>query len=187
MTRINPVSQDSAQDDLKQLYAGIAKHMGGKVPNIFQFMGNSPTVLKGFLAFSDAANHTSFTPQQREQISLVVSEANHCNYCISAHTTLATKEGLPSQQIMQARQGEARDAKMQAILRFAKQAVEKRGKISEQEINQLKKAGVNDKEIVELVLVIGVNMFTNYFNNMLDTPVDFPLAPKLEAAGAGAR
>lgn len=186
MTRINPVTQDDAQGDLKQIYAGIAKNMGGKVPNIFQFMGNSQTALKGFLALSDAASHTSFTPQLREQIALVVGEANHCNYCLSAHTLLASKAGLPSQQIMQARHGDATDAKTQAILRFAKQAVEKRGKVTEQELNQVKKAGVNDKELVELVLLIVVNMFTNYFNLIMDTPVDFPLAPKLEAAAAGA-
>lgn len=179
MSRVTQVSPENAKNDVKSIYDNIKKNMGGKVPNIFQHMGNSPAVLKGFFGLSDAVGQTSLSPQIRSQIALAVAQANNCQYCLSAHTMIAGKEGLQSQQIIQARKGDATDSKTQAILRFAKLVVEKRGKVTDQDVTALKAAGVNDTEIVEIILVVSLNMFTNYFNHIVDTAVDFPEAPKI--------
>lgn len=180
MPRTAKIPVEKAKSDVKQIYATIEKHMGGKVPNIFQHMGNSAPVLKGYFGLSDAINLTSLSPQLREQIALVIAQANQCNYCLSAHTTISKSIGLPQQQIMQARKGDATDPKTQAILRFVKLVVEKRSHVSDQEVAALKAAGVSDAELVEIIMVININMFTNYFNNIIGTEVDFPEAPKLQ-------
>lgn len=187
MARMKPVAPENANGELKHVYATIQKNMGGKVINIFQMMGNSPAVLKGFLALSDAAGQTSLSPQLREQIALIVGQTNQCQYCLSAHTAIGTKEGLNAEQILKARKGEAADPKTQAILRFAKTVVEKRANVSDQEIEKLKNAGVSDTELAEIIFVISINLLTNYFNHVAGTPVDFPEAPKLQLEPASAR
>lgn len=179
MARTKPVTPDQAKDGVKQIYGTLQQKMGGKVINIFQYMGISPAALRGFMGLSAAENETSLSPKLREEIALAVAQANHCNYCLSAHTVIAGGLGLPSQQILQARKGESSDPKTQTILKFVKAVVEKRGQLNDQDVAALKAAGVNDKELVELILVILVNLFTNYFNNIVDTPMDFPQAPKL--------
>lgn len=178
MSRVKPVPVEDAKGEVKDLYQSLKQKMG-KVINIFLNMGNSAATLKGFLALSDAANQTSLSPQLREQIALLVGQSNHCQYCLSAHTMLAKGAGLNDDEIVEARHGESTDPKNQAILKFAKEVVENRGNVSNQDIAGLKAAGVNDTELVEIVLLIMVNMFTNYFNLITDPKIDFPLASNL--------
>lgn len=178
MSRIQAVSQDKASPAVKEIYSGIEKKMG-KLPNIFQNMGNSAPVLKGYLALSDAVGHTSLSPKIREEIALIVAETNQCNYCLSAHSAIAKSIGTNEQEILQARRGSSLDPKVQAILTFSKLVVDKRGKINDQDITSLKSKGVTDSEIVEIIFVISMNMFTNYFNHITDPQIDFPVAPGL--------
>lgn len=178
MTRVKPIQEDTAEAEVSVIYKGIKSKMG-KVPNIFLNMGNSPAVLKGYLGLSDAAGHTSLSPKLRELIALTVGQANNCGYCLSAHTAIAQGSGVSDQEILSARKGAAKDAKTQAILAFAKIVVEKKGLVTDQDVATLKAAGVSDSEIVEIILVITLNIFTNYFNHITDPKIDFPVAPKL--------
>lgn len=178
MSRIQSVPKEKAQKNVQDIYGAIEKKMG-KVPNIFLNMGNSAAVLKGYLGLSEAASQTSLSPKVRELIALAVGQANHCNYCLSAHTAIAHGEKIADQEILLARKGDSQDAKTKAILAFAKTVVEKKGNVTEQDVSTLKKAGVSDTELVEIILVINLNMFTNYFNHITDPKIDFPLAPNL--------
>lgn len=177
MTRVQSITLEKANPEVKGLLEGVQKKLG-KLPNIFQNLGNSPTVLKAYLDLSGAAGSTSFSPALREQIALVVGQANHCNYCLSAHSAIGKASGLTDEQITQARKGHASGSKEEALLQFAKAVVEKKGEMSAAEVEALKKAGVSDKELVELILLISMNIFTNYFNHITDPVVDFPAVSK---------
>jgi uncharacterized peroxidase-related enzyme len=179
MARVNQITPEKASSKVKDLYAAIQKKMG-RIPNIFLNMGNSPAVLEGYLSFSEAANHTSLSPQLREQIALAVGEANHCQYCLSAHSMIAKGSGLSESDILKARQGQAPDFKTQAILKFAKQAVESKGNLKNQDVAALKAAGVTDAKLVEIIMIISLNMFTNYFNHITDPVIDFPEASAIK-------
>lgn len=179
MSKVQPVTVEDAKGEVKEIYQSLQKSMG-KVVNIFQTMGNSPAVLKGFLAFSEAANHTSLSAKLREEIALLIGQINHCEYCLAAHSAIGKMKGLSDEEIIKARQGETSDPKEQAILKFAKQIVESRGNISNKELASLKAAGVNDTELVEIIFVVMLNMYTNYFNHITDPVIDFPEAPDLD-------
>ena len=70
----------------------------GMTPNIFKIMANSPIVLEGYLTFSATLSKGTLSAQDREQIALTVAGFNHCEYCASAHTALATKAGVSSEE-----------------------------------------------------------------------------------------
>lgn len=178
MSRIKSITKNEAKEPVKTIYTEIEKKLG-KIPNIFLNMGNSPVVLQGFLALSDAASHTNLSPQLREEIALIVAETNKCNYCLAAHTTIAQGAGLSLNQTLEARKGSSSDLKNQAILHFTKRVVETKGLISDHDVTTLKTAHISDTELTEIILVIMVNMFTNYFNHITDPAIDFPEAPKL--------
>lgn len=178
MSRINPITPDRAPADVKNIYESLEKKMG-RVINIFQYMGNSAVALQAFLQLREAADKTSFSPQIKEQIALFISEENHCHYCLSAHTAHAHAIGLKDPQIIAARKGEAQDPKTTAILRFVRQVIDSRANIQSQEVENLKAVGVTDKEIVELILLISLNLFANYFNIIIDTKNDFPEVVKI--------
>jgi uncharacterized peroxidase-related enzyme len=177
MTRVHSVTEEKASPKVKFIYDLLQKKLG-RVPNIFLNMGNAPAVLEGYLALSDAANHTSLSPKIREQIALVVGQTNQCNYCLSAHSAIAGSLGLKQEDILSARKGKASSPKDQAILQFAKKMVENRGHMKDAEIIELKNAGVDDEEMLEIVMLVSLNIFTNYFNHLTDPVLDFPEAPK---------
>lgn len=178
MSRTRPLDKNKATPHVKEIFGQIESKLG-KIPNIFLHLGNSEAALKGFMDLSDAAGRTSLDPRLREKIALTVGQTNNCNYCLSAHTAIAKGFGLQESDILEARQSHTADPKSQAILQFAKTVVEKRGLVDEKNISDLKAAGVDDKEITEIILVIMVNMFTNYFNHITDPVIDFPVAPEL--------
>jgi uncharacterized peroxidase-related enzyme len=179
MARIQPVTNETAPPQIKQIYENLQKKMG-RVLNIFQNMGNSEAALKGFLGLNEAASHTSLSPRLREQIALLVGQTNDCQYCLSAHTANAKLVGLQESDVLQARKGQALDPKSQAILTFAKIVVEKRAQVSNQDVERLKAVGISDQEIVEIILVVVLNIFTNYFNHITDPQIDFPIAAKID-------
>jgi hypothetical protein len=66
---------------------------------------------------------------------------------------------------------------------LARQIVESRGAISDGDLRRARDAGLGDAEIGEVVGHVAINVFTNYFNQLADTEIDFP---KVEPATVGA-
>ena len=89
--------------------------------------------------------------------------------------------GLNADQVRSARLGGADDTKVNAILEFTSQLVEKRGVVSDDDFSALRSAGVSDGEIAEIVANAALNLFTNYVNHVSQTEIDFPMAEQLSA------
>jgi alkylhydroperoxidase family enzyme len=90
--------------------------------------------------------------------------------------------GLSEEDIVDSRRGVSPDSKVEAALCFAREMVEKRGWVTDEDVAQVRKAGYGDAEIAEIVAVVSLNIFTNYFNHLAQPEVDFPQAPKHAAA-----
>ena len=73
------------------------------------------------------------------------------------------------------------DRKTEAVLKFAQKVVTERGRVGDGDVAALRSVGVNDAEIAEVVATVAINLFSNYFNHVAATEVDFP---EVEAAGA---
>jgi uncharacterized peroxidase-related enzyme len=176
--RISPVAKDKASGNVKPIFEQMERNMG-KVPNIFLNMANSPEALQAFVAMQEKVEKSSLSKALKEALALTVAEANHCNYCLSAHTVIAKAAGLQEQEILNARRAHASNKKEQAILTFAKLVIDKKANVSDADVAQLKAEGVSDKELCEIVLAITLNIYTNYFNKVMNTENDFPPASKL--------
>jgi uncharacterized peroxidase-related enzyme len=178
MSRINQIATENATDRARTLLDAV-KHKLGLVPNMTRAMANSPAVLDGYLQFSGALSKGSLSPRVREQLSLAVAQANGCDYCLAAHSTIGKMVGLTAEQIRDSRLGTAVDPKADALVRFALEVVETRGKVSDRALAEVRDAGFDDGVIAEVVAHVALDVFTNYFNNVARTDVDFPKAPEL--------
>ena len=149
----------------------------GKVPNILATMANAPAAVDAYLAFGAALDKGVLSAKLREQIALTVAGANECDYCASAHSFIANSLGVAADEARRNLFGESADAKTAAILRFARETVQNRANFANgaSVLNELRNAGVNDAEVVEIIATIAINIFTNYFNHIAGTHVDFPL------------
>ena len=60
-------------------------------------------------------------------------------------------------------------------MRFAVKLVRERGQVSDADLAAVKLAGYSEAEIVEIVAHVALNTLTNYLNEALGTPIDFPV------------
>ena len=178
MPRIAPIHPETASPAAAELLTAVKKKMG-VVPNIIATMAQSTSVANAYLGFSQSLAGGLLSPRLREQIALAVGEANECQYCVAAHSMLGKKAGLTEADTEAARRGSATDAKEARALEFARAVVAQRGHVADADVQELRNAGYSDGEIVEIVAHVALNLFTNYFNHVADTEIDFPAAPEL--------
>ncbi len=149
----------------------------GTVPNIFTTLANSSATLEAYLAFSGALDNGLLSKALREQIALAVAGANECDYCASAHTFIAKSLGVESGEAMRNLGAESADPKTTVILKFVSDVVRNRAVLSDNSaaLDELRHVGVTEAEIVEIIANVSLNIFTNYFNHLAGTEIDFPL------------
>jgi uncharacterized peroxidase-related enzyme len=181
MPRIQPVDQNTPDAATAELLGSVKKKLG-TVPNLVATMANSPAVAKSYLGFSQALSAGTLPPRLREQIALAVGETNGCGYCVAAHTALGKRAGLTEGETCDARRASSSDGKERIALEFARKVVQDRGVVADADVDQLRQAGYTDGEVGEIVANVALNLFTNYFNHVAGTEVDFPAAACLDAA-----
>ncbi len=175
MTRIVTPTLDTATGATAEVYAQIKK-AAGSVPNTFATIGaHGPAALKAILAADSVLATGSLSKQDQETIKLLVSAVAGCDYCVAAHSLLGKMTGLPQDALKAIRAGQPTgDAKRDALARFVKMLASTSGTISADELAAIKAAGYTDAQIVDISLAMAVTVFTNVFNRINDTAVDFP-------------
>jgi uncharacterized peroxidase-related enzyme len=179
MARIEPLTLEQTDGKTKELLEGVQKKFN-RIPNIMGTFAQSPAVLEGYLTVSGLLGGGALSAGLREQIALAVGQQNSCDYCLAAHSAGGRAAGLNDDQIASARKGNPGNPKDAAAVTFARRVVESRAEVNDADVQALRDAGYSDQEIVEIIAVIVVNIFTNYFNHIVDTAVDFPAAKPLD-------
>ncbi|MGH0002770.1 carboxymuconolactone decarboxylase family protein [Pseudovibrio ascidiaceicola] len=180
MSRIpTPSSIEAAPQDSQASLQAVNSQLGS-VPNLFRIVANSPQALEGYLGLNGALGKGTLPAATRERLALAVGEQNGCNYCLSAHTYLASNLAkLSADEIAKNRHGSSEDAKAAVAVEFAVAIVKNRGKVSDAQVQAVRDAGYSDAELVEIVGHVALNTLTNYMNEVLGTEVDFPAVKEL--------
>lgn len=177
MQRIEALNPETATGTSKELFDVIHSKLG-MVPNMMKTMGNSSAVLNAYLSFSDALGKSSIGKKLGELIALTSANVNGCEYCNAAHSFISEKMiGLDKQTIEAAKESNSVDLKEKAALNFVRVLLEKRGRVSGEDIDKVKASGYSNGEVTEIIAHTALNIFTNYFNNALDVELDFPESP----------
>jgi uncharacterized peroxidase-related enzyme len=135
------------------------------------------------LRLTVASGVPSLRAPTRERIALAVAEINGCNYCLSAHTYLGKNLAkLDDAEISANRNGASTDPKADAAVRFAVKVVRERGHVSEHDVRAVRCAGYDDAQVIEIVLHVALNTWTNYINVVGKTDIDFPVVAARKAA-----
>ncbi len=174
MSRLPAVNPATATGRVKEVFEGPLK---GKHFNIFKSMANSPAALDVYLGMAGALEKATLSAKEREVIQLAVGEANNCGYCVAAHTLIGKGAGLSEAQTVEARRGHLADAKLNALASFSLAIHEKKGHVSDADVSAFKAAGYGDGAVAEVVAVYALAVYTNYFNHVNATAVDFPAPP----------
>lgn len=177
MSRLHTQDIASASGHAAQLFSAI-KGAVGKVPNAYADIGsNSPIALESVLNLDGALRKSSLNGKQIEAVKLVVSEVAGCDYCLAAHSLMAKKQGLSSAAVLGLRRADdSGDAQLDALTTFVHQLVTTHGTVPAAQVAAVKAAGYSDAQIVDTLLAVTAITFTNLFNRVNDTVLDFPPA-----------
>ena len=180
MPRIPVHTVESAPADSRAELKDLESKFG-KVLNIHGGMAHSPVVLQSYIALQRViADYGSFDGRTREAIALAVANVDECSYCQAAHSAGGKAAGLTVEEMVQVRRDSVGfDAKLAVLLILAREMTANKGTVSDASWNQALEAGWSDTELTELSTHVTLNLFTNYFNHLVDTELDLPAAPSL--------
>jgi len=177
MSRLYTQAVTDATGHAAQLYAAI-KGAVGKVPNAYAAIGsNSPVALEAALNLDGALRKSSLSAKEIEVVKLAVSQEAQCDYCLAAHTLMGSKAGLGAEAILAVRHGQpSGDVRTDALATFAHTVVSTSGDVPDAVVGTVRAAGYSDAQIVDTLLAIASITFTNLFNRVNATAIDFPRA-----------
>ncbi len=147
----------------------------GFVPNLYAFFGKNETALEDYLTFQN--RKSTLRLKEREVINLVTSQINGCRYCQSAHTAIGKMAGFDDEQILEIRKGQASfDEKLDALARFTASVVHNRGRVSLEIRDAFFNAGYTEANLIDVLIVVGDKIISNYLHNLTGFEIDFPIA-----------
>lgn len=177
MSRLYTQAISAVSGQSAELFSAI-KSAVGMVPNAYQVIGNnSPVALEAALKLDVALGKSSLEAHEIEVVKLAVSEASGCDYCLAAHTLMGRKKGLSRETMLAVRHGQpSGEPRFDALASFVRTLVSSRGTASPEVLAAVKQAGYSDAQVVDTLLTVASITFTNLFNRVNDTQLDFPAA-----------
>lgn len=176
MNRIYDLDQPLSEE-AKTIIDAIAAKMG-KVPNAYKAItALAPPAMQVALQIDAALKSSRLSPKEIEAVRLAISQVAHCDYCLAAHTAVSKSLRLDADTIKALRNGQpSGDARLDALVRFARYVVRHPGDVAEAELEAITAAGFDASQITYVLLAITGITFTNLFNRVNMTALDFPAA-----------
>lgn len=144
------------------------------VPNVLCLIANSESVLDMYAQYHSSLPAYKLPERYQKLISLAVSQFNDCSYCIALHTSTAVDGSiLTKEECIEARRMKSTNPKADAILKFTKAVLEKKGKIADSTLEIAKSQGFDDQQIIETIAVISFITLANLTANVGKPEIDF--------------
>ena len=92
---------------------------------------------------------------------------------MAAHSVIADMQQVPRDVVHSIRNDDPiTDKRLEALRLFTTSVVDKRGWVTQEEIDKFLAAGFNKMQLIEVVLGVSFKTLSNYVNHIADTPVD---------------
>ena len=170
-------SREEVSSTNQNTFDNLQKNLGF-VPNLYAYFGKNDTALNDYLGFQN--RKSTLKAKEREVINLITSQINHCQYCLSAHTVLGKMNGFTDEQILEIRKGNILfDTKLNALVKFTAAVVENHGKVSAEVVEAFFEAGYSESNMIDVIMVVGDKIISNYIHNLTKVEIDFPIADQL--------
>ena len=166
MPIIDTIQPENAEGYLKEIYEQILESRG-KIAGVHKIQSLNPrSIVRHMdLYMTLMFGKSPLSRQQREMMAIVVSKANHCDYCISHHSKALDHywkdERRLKQFIKDYRSAGLKNEDLLLCELSDKSTTIPYSKKIQALINQLKKSGLNDRAILDATLVISYFNFVN--------------------------
>jgi AhpD family alkylhydroperoxidase len=164
---------DASKPALRDLHAAF-----GVIPNIAGAMATSSVLINSLVGLFGRVHRGNFSEAQIQTLLLTNAVTNACAWAVAFHTTLALKEGLTAAETDAIRSGRfPTDEELGALSRLARQLIEKRGRISDEDREAFLAAVFGKDHLLEVIAVSAASTITNYTGNVTDPPLESTFQP----------
>ncbi|MBC5838771.1 carboxymuconolactone decarboxylase family protein [Flavobacterium muglaense] len=177
MTNFTVPTRGEVSENNQAIFDNLQKGLGF-VPNLYAYYAKNETALGDYLALQN--RKSTLKAKEREVINLITSQINGCRYCQSAHTALGKMNGFTEDQIIELRKGSASfDSKLDALVKFTASVVENKGNATQESKDTFFEVGYTEANLIDVIIVVGDKVISNYIHNLTGFSIDFPIATEL--------
>ncbi|MCJ7455624.1 peroxidase-related enzyme [Candidatus Bathyarchaeota archaeon] len=164
---IKTISEDKATGDLKRTYEEVLRSRG-KISNIMRVQSLNPNALKAFLELyvNLMYGKSGLSRSEREMIATAISAHNRCDYCVSHHgeaLRFYVKDGDQLEAFKRGQLPEKTEMRTKALIDYALRLTVEPSSVVNGDLEALHRVGLNDSEILDLVLLTA---YMNYVNRV---------------------
>ena len=189
MTRIYRHTIADAPEASRPLLEGYVPFSPtGKLLNLHAQMAHSPLVLAAYAAVRQASvTYGTLDPKVRSALMLVTAAASHSAYAEALTSFLAVRSGWSSAEVRLLRDGHRLgDDKTDSLVAVIREAAARAGRVSDATWQQATDCGWTSEQLTEAFGYLALTVFTTYFVNYAQTPIDLPTEPAGTGVASGA-
>jgi uncharacterized peroxidase-related enzyme len=176
VTQFSIIREETASDATNRTYKEIldVKHLRF-VPNFFTILANSPAALEGtWSVYRNISTRGSISEVLKEMIFVAISAAKKCEYCEAAHLAFCRilKADPETCKNLVNNLNALRPERTRDIIRFSVKAGTDPKSLIDADYDALKRHGINDSEIIEIVAMAAFAMYAITIADALKLELD---------------
>lgn len=159
---------EESKPALEQLHRAF-----GFLPNLAASISNSPKLVTALVGVFQQVHSSSLTEQEIQIVLLTDAVTNSSAYAVAFHTALALQQGVSAEEINAIRERRApKDRRFAALTTMATTLIEKRGHLSEPELDAFLGASFTEEQIMEVIAIVAASTITNYAGTIANPPLE---------------
>jgi uncharacterized peroxidase-related enzyme len=170
---IETISEAKAEGKVREVYDGDLQTFG-YVPNHARVFSLRPDVLEAWRGFQGSIRK-NLRLRRYELVTLAAAKALNCRYCVLAHGSILTKNGVSVDQL-RAILTDFHDAGLEptevAIMDFAEKIARSANEMTQADVDALRALGLEDVEILDITLTATMRCFASKTFNALGAESD---------------
>ena len=178
MARVKLVKPERPDDPAIQAIFQWVTEMEGAVPNHFYVELNFPEFMKAKLGATRVLWEAGeLTLEEIQHVGIAVSRANGCPYCTAAFCTILSyglgKDERYVSRVAAEGASAVETSRIATLVRFAEKVNADPRSISDADVAEIRRLGLTDKGVVQLVHLVSDFASYNRLNLALDSDYDY--------------
>jgi alkylhydroperoxidase family enzyme len=162
-----PEGSKSALEQLEKAF--------GVLPNLPAVIANSPKLINSLVGLFGQVHSLGLSEAENQIVLLTDAVTNSSTYAVAFHTALALQQGIGSDGTTAIREGRLpAEKRFAALSALAKGLIEKRGHLSEKELDSFIAAGFTKEQVLEVIAIVAASTITNYAGTIANPPLEDP-------------
>jgi uncharacterized peroxidase-related enzyme len=171
-SRFGEPAESELPDDIRDVYAKNREKLGF-VPNVFRAYARRPEHFRAFMTYHDVLMRgpSGLSRAEREAIVVAVSSENRCQYCTTSHGAalrVLGKDPVLAEQIAIDWRTANLSPRWRAMLAFASRVNQPGFAASDEELEQLRRAGFSDDDLWDVAAVAAFFGFSNRMAGLMN-------------------